>query len=224
MKTILNSVGMFGWFSRVIFSGFAVAIIAILGYLIVPVSNVYAYDGSTAAGYADRYSLNPNSGSYPVFDDDCTNFVSQAVNYGGYSMVGDGQSPTDDHNWYMDPCPICGGYTWSNAWSVASWYYGFLGLDYPGGWNWGTASGTSTNSSSGLNVGDVLFFDWDNDGGIDHAAILVGNGTDPDSGWSGDLADEHTTNRYHAFWSLCPYNSMANSTVITLEHIDPNNT
>lgn len=55
-----------------------------------------AYNGSDAASYAKQYanSYNPD---YPVFGEDCTNFVSQCVYDGGMPMlVGD----TDAH-WYI---------------------------------------------------------------------------------------------------------------------------
>lgn len=55
-----------------------------------------AYNGGDAASYAKQYanSYNPD---YPVFGEDCTNFVSQCVYDGGMPMlVGD----TDAH-WYI---------------------------------------------------------------------------------------------------------------------------
>lgn len=201
----------------------AVAVALAAGIFTAPTA--HAYSGGNAAQYADKYATSCNSNSYPCFPDDCTNFVSQAVHAGGFSEVGVGGSTTDDNNWFIQGCWYCSyGYNWSHSWSVAPDYYNFLQWHYPGGYNWGTMPGNSAGFNSGLDVGDVLFYDWDNDGGIDHASIQVSYGTDPNSGWYGDLIDEHTTNRYHAFWSLDPYNSRAGTTTITLEHVSSSNT
>ncbi len=47
--------------------------------------------GMAAVVYANRYAENYNA-SYPTFDGDCTNFVSQCVYAGGEAMVGSGTS------------------------------------------------------------------------------------------------------------------------------------
>ena len=195
------------------------------GFMVVQAPRAHAYSGGNAAAYADRYAVNGNCGNYPCLSDDCTNFVSQAVHAGGFSMKGIGGSTTDDNNWFIQSCWWCWyGYNWSHSWTVAGDYYTFLQWDYPGGYNWGTKSGSDAEFYSGLDTGDVLFYDWDSNGSLDHSAIQVSVGTDPTSGWYGDLIDEHTSNRYHAFWSLDPYNSRASTTTITLEHISSSNT
>lgn len=66
-----------------------------------------------------------------------------------------------------------------------------------------------------LAKGDIVFYNWDYTGDKygsgffgNHVAIVVAaSGTDPKSGWTGPLVDEHTTNRKHAIWSLIPYNA-----------------
>ena len=45
--------------------------------------------GMAAVVYANRYAENYNA-SYPTFDGDCTNFVSQCVYAGGEAMIGSG--------------------------------------------------------------------------------------------------------------------------------------
>lgn len=50
----------------------------------------------------------------------------------------------------------------------------------------------------------------------DHVAIQTGYGVDPTYGWTGNYVDAHTTNHYHAFWSLYPYNSQWRTTTIYL--------
>jgi hypothetical protein len=103
--------------------------------LVVPLaiaSPAFAYNGAAAAQYADQYATSPNSGSYPVFSDDCTNFVSQAVHAGGYSFVG-GSSSTSDYRWWLHTdFWTWYGYSWSNSWSVANDYNNFLTWTAPG--------------------------------------------------------------------------------------------
>ena len=55
-----------------------------------------AYNGIDAASYAKQYANSPNP-DYPVFGEDCTNFVSQCVYDGGMPMLVGG---TDAH-WYL---------------------------------------------------------------------------------------------------------------------------
>ena len=200
----------------------AITAVATLTATFAAASPASAYDKYGAANYADTYALSSNS-SYPSFSDDCTNFVSQALNGGGYSFVGYPNSTTDDHNWWIAP-----NYWWwdyTHSWSVAADLHTFLQLDYPGGWSEGTAPGSSTSywDPSAMTSGDVLFYDWGGGDGISHAARQVGYGTDPNSGWTGNYVDEHTSNRKHAFWSLKPYNSKWATTTIYFTHIGPNN-
>lgn len=195
--------------------------------LVVSAAPAYAYNGGSAANYADQYWQNYNS-NYPNFSSggtDCTNFVSQALHAGGFSMVNVGQNSSDDHNWWVQ-WNWFWGWQWSNSWSLVPDNDSFLMLHYPGGWYYGQMSGTTnTGTPNGLSRGDVLYYDWTNDGDMDHSTIqTVLMGTDPTSGWYGDLVDAHTTNRYHAIWTLEPYNAQAATTVITLVHVDPANT
>jgi len=65
-------------------------------------------------------------------------------------------------------------------------------------------------------IGSVVVYQWEatpEDIGEwnfspDHTSIATAYGTDPDSGWSGLLVGQHTTNRHHAIWHLIPYNAL----------------
>jgi hypothetical protein len=190
--------------------------------------SAYAYDGGAAANYADQYWQNYN-GNYRTVDHDCTNFVSQALHAGGYSFVNAGQNSSDDHNWWYSWGwqPFHLGDSFSNSWVKVPDQYQFLYWNYPGGYFYGTRSGQADHAPpNGLSVGDVLYYDWNNDGVLDHAAIQVAlQGYDPTNGWFGDLVDSHQNNHRHAIWTLEPYHasSEAATTVTTLMHIDPNN-
>lgn len=61
----------------------------------------------------------------------------------------------------------------------------------------------------------VAGLDW-----ISHDAIQVGWGTDPSTGWVGNLVDAHATDHYHAIWHLRPYNAnRASITYITVARV-----
>lgn len=188
---------------------------------------VLAYDPNAAAGYADSWSSNSQhlqNPNYPdLGDTDCTNFVSQALYAGGYPMQGVGNDGTKYTNWYVYHDFF--GWHWSFSWTAAPDLLNMLYFDYPGGWGvkYRSPSQTYQGDRSGGAKGDVLFYDWGTGQGVSHASIQVAYGTDPVSGWVGDLVDAHSSDRYHAFWSLRPYNGDRSTTYVTVVHIDPNN-
>jgi|GEM_PF-4087937 len=68
--------------------------------------------------------------------------------------------------------------------------------------------------------GDVVLYDWNNDGVYDHEAIITSSdGTNPDGTINWDLVDAHTNNRYHAYWTLARYNANWATTRIVVLHI-----
>ena len=79
---------------------------------------------------------------------------------------------------------------------------------------------------SGLDTGDVLYFDWDSNGSLDHSVIQTTAGYDPDymNGTQfGDRVDGHTSARLRRHWTLQRYNTHAATTTITLMHIASGN-
>ncbi len=164
-----------------------------------------AYTASSAVAYAEQWALSRN----PAFKDygytDCTNFVSQSLLAGGFKMV---NLLADSHsywNWWST------GSSNSYSWSVAVDLLNFLYEDNPGGIF--TAYWThSPGQQSGTSPGGVIFYDWGIDQtngggeGISHSAIQVAYGTDPNTGWTGDLVDTHANDHKHGYWSLEPYN------------------
>jgi|GEM_PF-1077867 len=194
------------------------AIFLVLGSSVAP---ALAYDGSGASNWADN-NYSPNTLN-PSFDENCTNFVSQAMHKGGgFSYVNDGQSYSDNHNWWLDK--VWWGWSYSHAFTVTPELYNFLQWHYPGGYNWGSASGSGTSGHGDpLVAGDVLFYDFGDGQGMTHAAMQVNGSYDPTKGWSGPVVDAQTNSRYHAYWSLEPYNAFAYRTTITFEHVDAGN-
>jgi hypothetical protein len=186
-----------------------------------------SYNRSAATAYADQYwsSYNPN---YPSFPSDCTNYASQVLNAGGFPQnvdynlhTGMPQSTTDDSYWFYQ------GGVYSNSWSVAedlrihiagytpytqmTHYYGLQG----------------SGSYNPLSGGDLIAYNWNSPqdpcwsqgaGTACHWSVEITTGTDP-KGLVGDLVDEHTSNRYHVFWTLEDYNPYAPTTDIYCYHI-----
>jgi hypothetical protein len=111
--------------------------------------------------YAYKYWKNYNPAYRRFKDNDCTNFVSQAVRAGGWRDVS-GSSTSSSAWWYNSS-------TQSQTWTVAhSWY--FFTKDRPR-----ASLVTIKNNSDArkLEPGDILQADWTGNGVIDHAMIVT---------------------------------------------------
>lgn len=129
----------------------------------ITISSSYSYNRNNAAWYGWYYASNPNSFFRYWPDGDCTNFISQAVWYGYWPMVG----------W------------WPNITSNSVWWYSFY--DWQGqSWTWNKASkwfwftyyrprGYLTSNSCSLQKGDIVQRDNSQDGTInmDHSMIVT---------------------------------------------------
>ncbi len=134
------------------------------------------YDRNKAVTYARKYALSPNS-DYHTFPNDCTNFVSQALFIGGWTMIqGDKKMST---SWYYDKGAWFPGlispasYTWAGA----SNFHAFL-----------TWSGRAAlvQGPGQLTAGDVV--QMSTNGQIHHTMIVTAGGNDLKLSY-------HTTNR-----------------------------
>jgi hypothetical protein len=199
----------------------SVLVLVVLSLALASVAS--AYNGAAAAGYADTYEQNYNP-AWPSFANsggDCTNFVSQALYAGGISMR---PSPTysGDAAWYMVKK--------RNRWSyAASWvnaqHQSIFMLQYlPGVTQVASYDGLAPGATAADHAeqGDVVLYDWNNDGVYDHEAIVTASdGANPDGTTNWDLVDAHTNNRYHAYWTLAQYNASWATTRIVVLHIAP---
>lgn len=190
------------------------AVILILNALAVP---SFAYSRANAVAYADKYVLNSNSNhQYFTNGGNCTNFVSQCLYAGGVKM---------DSIWYcvMESSPMYNQYSsaWLRADSLKNYLKNNLGAErLVSKWTkYGNSSqgvyGYTDNSSNLTNTGiEIVFYDWQDDGIIDHASIIVGTGTALDGTGYGDLIDQNTTDRKHTIWHLDSYNANKLTTAI----------
>lgn len=173
-------------------------------------SNAFAYDPYSASAYADRWAKSRNS-NYPANPSDCTNFVSQAI----HDPSG-GNKPYDKSGLYYDQVWYCGwngSFYWSNSWAVADSFKDYL-LDNPAGWTVGAWGPYQPNTTAETRNGDVIFYDWESNGIMNHAGFKASWGTDPEKYWTGDLVDTHTADHYHAIWHLIPYNAQWVTTTV----------
>lgn len=192
-----------------------------------PIAFASSYNGSAAAAYADQYAINGNT-AYPIYSDDCTNYVSQALAAGGFPEVVDYNLNTgmpiqtsDNRYWfYQDGVR---SYSWSVAEDLRLHLAGYT--SYTHMYHYYGLQGSGTYNA--LSYGDPIAYNWNSPsdscwsqgaGTACHWSIDTSIGTDP-KGYTGDLADEHTNNRYHVFWSLEDYNPYAATTDIYGYHI-----
>jgi hypothetical protein len=203
--------------------------LAALSILVVAVlalglaSAASAYNGAAAAAYADTYwqNYNPSWPSFANSGGDCTNFVSQALYAGGIGMR---TSPTysGDAAWYMAQKRKRWSYStsWVNAQDQSVFALQFLpGVTQVASY-YGVAPGTT--AADNAQQGDVVLYDWNNDGVYDHESIVTASdGTNPDGTTNWDLVDAHTNDRYHAYWTLAQYNASWATTRIVVLHIPP---
>lgn len=175
---------------------------------VFPLTAYAAYDGWGAASYADKYWKYYN-GQYPKFTSDCTNFVSQAMyEGGGIPFDKDGIFSRDRWYCYWDG----GGWRYVPPWTVAHDLLKWILNDNHGSdrGSWGYPQPNTTTIARG----DIISYDFYDDGKMNHSSIVVAWGTDtvPVSDWTGDLIDAHTSDHYHAIWHLRPYNKRARDT------------
>jgi hypothetical protein len=182
------------------------------------------YNGAAAAAYADTYWQNYNP-AWPSFANqggDCTNYVSQALYSGGIAMR---TSPPYSGNaaWYMLQNRHH-HWAWAAPWVNAQDQSLFLLQHLPGVTQVASYYAVAPGQlvADHASQGDVVLYDWNNDGIFDHESIVVGSdGTNADGSTNWDLVDAHTNNRYHAYWTLAQYNSSWATTHIVVLHIPP---
>ena len=128
------------------------------------------YSGSDAAAYGRRWAESINS-AYGEFDNDCTNFVSQCLEAGGWQMVTGchrcAERKDNDVWWFQrDACwrPIVANVHASHTWGGAHNLYRFLRA---GG------RGQAQGHVMDLGVGDVLQFDNDGNRHIRHTMLVT---------------------------------------------------
>lgn len=127
----------------------------------------FAYDYQAMVNYATRWAYGRNP-DYRSFDNDCMNFVSQALYAGGWQQSE--SSPSWYHySAYWEPTPT---FYWSRTWTVSHDWYFYALQD--------SRRTTALEYFEQLLNADVLQADWDNgagaphpDGFLDHTMIVT---------------------------------------------------
>jgi hypothetical protein len=140
------------------------------------------YDPDAAARYAAEWSrtlrgvpqYNP---AYPRLDDDAANFVSQALEAGGWKRRGPDWTPRGP----------------GRAWSNAADLHRFAVADTGRATTWGRSTPHSDDIWT-LTPGSLLFVDWQSDGRIDHVLIVVGLTTF--DGFTEPTVSQHSPHRH----------------------------
>jgi len=150
----------------------------------------YSYNYLSAASYAKAHcgSGSYNNGTYCSWKNcgtDCANFVSQCFQAG---------SERTDGTWYSNygSCP-CGGSGSPGSGQVGS--AAWVNNGSLRNWVLNTGRGTSWGDVYSLGIGDIINYDWNNDGTFDHVAIVT------DSGGS-TIVCCHTNDICNAGWQL----------------------
>jgi hypothetical protein len=179
---------------------FAIGILATS--ILAPTASAFTYNRNTAAAYADTYYLNHNTNYQYFANNDCTNFISQALQAGGVPNIGTTltNSTVDPDAWYH---LTTGEYSHSFTIAMENYpnyptgglvdhAYRYLGVRF------------DRNSTIGtLNAGDFVMFDQIpplNMGLASHGEIGVGWLYDPDYNAYKYKVDAHSNSRYHVNW------------------------
>lgn len=112
------------------------------------------------------YSRNP---SYRSYTNDCTNFVSQVLEAGGWKRAGNpSNGATNNNYWWTTPPSNIIPPNQSNSWTIAPELYQYINASY---------RAIPTSSASQLGNGDVIFLDPGDGNGIFHAMVVTKSST-----------------------------------------------
>ncbi|WP_257351425.1 amidase domain-containing protein [Pseudalkalibacillus decolorationis] len=139
----------------------------------------YQYNRLEAVKYAERW-WNSHNTAYRLFENDCTNFISQCLHAGGAPMRG---YPNRSKGWWYQ------GNNWSYSWSVANALRWYLSGSKQG------LRGEELGSADQLLPGDVICYDFDGDGSWQHNTMVVAKDE-----YGMPLVNAHTYNSRMRYW------------------------
>ncbi|MEU6226601.1 DNRLRE domain-containing protein [Streptomyces sp. NPDC047042] len=135
-------------------------------------ASTVSYDALQAGSYARTGAATwavTNWNSKAMYKQDCTNFVSRAIHFGGgVKMKNTGSKPERLESWWRKPNPYDLGKDESITWVNAAYLKGFTQVYML----------SSKRNTSNAFTGDIIFYDWENDGKINHTSIIskISNG------------------------------------------------
>lgn len=154
------------------FQSFILGLFLLTGAIALPqLASAGSYDGDDAASYALDYCGNEGemtstgyNPAYTAFESDCTNFVSQALYYGGWEETG--WNVYDADHWFYNGSSTA---FISRTWRLVDYLESFLNTS-------GRAAGPYAVDSSTYSYylpGDIILADWEDDDDMDHAYIVT---------------------------------------------------
>lgn len=178
----------------------------------------YTYNREVAKDYALQYAENRNT-AYPSWDEDCTNFVSQALSQGGIQMYRDLTAGAYSPSWYLLKNGTTQEYMWSISWIQANELFKVLRTT-------STIDTTIKSSAYDLVVGDVIQYDRTINTGINHTAIVTARydtvSPYPIGLQKICLVSYHSTNRKNVSWDYysTAYTSQGETVNVYFTHIN----
>ncbi|WP_211748392.1 amidase domain-containing protein [Paenibacillus sp. Marseille-Q4541] len=142
------------------------------------------YRREDAVAYADQW-WNSGNPEFEEFDVNCTNYISQCLFAGGAPINYTGRR--ESGWWYRGY--VGGRELWSYSWAVSHSLEGYLAHGRSG------LTATLVDSPDQLQLGDVIFYDWDGDGRYQHSTIVTGF----DVGGM-PLVNANTVSSRHRYW------------------------
>lgn len=139
-----------------------------------------SYDRLAAVKYAELW-WNSNNPDFPIFEVDCTNYVSQCLLAGGAPMQG---APVRERGWWQQ------NNKWSFSWSVAHSLRWFLSSSKSG------LKGQSVENAHELMPGDIICYDFEGDGKWNHNTIVTAKDENDEP-----LVNAHTNNSRLRYWT-----------------------
>ncbi|EEM12718.1 amidase domain-containing protein [Bacillus pseudomycoides] len=140
----------------------------------------YQYNRLEAVKYAERWWDDRNP-AYRNFPDNCTNFISQCLHIGETPMTG---YPNIRKGWWQRENQ------WSWSWAVAHSFYWYLS---------GATTGLrakAVENPENLLLGDVIVYDFEDDGRWNHTTIVVAKDAD-----GMPLVNAHSANSRRRYWN-----------------------
>jgi len=152
-----------------------------------PMDRNNVYNRFNAVKYAETWWDGHNK-EYPLYANDCTNFISQCLRAGGLKMNG---MPKNAVGWWYKNYSAS-----SYSWRVAHALRKYLPISQTG------IKAEEVGNPKELSLGDLILYDFEGDGRWNHCTIVVAKDENGEP-----LVNAHTQNSRKRYWSY--YDSTA---------------
>lgn len=151
-----------------------------------PLERSNLYNRFNAIKYAETWWDGHNK-EYPLYANDCTNFISQCLRAGGFKMTG---MPKNAVGWWYKNYSSS-SYSWRVAHALRKYLPRAQGI-----------KAEEVGDQKELTLGDLILYDFEGDGRWNHCTIVVAKDENGEP-----LVNAHTQNSRKRYWSY--YDSTA---------------